>query len=255
MSFEDACFVVETSEKQRGTGYLVSDRLVVTCKHVVDDAKTITVTVLGKPITATVKPVDPQNTVSADVAILELSEAVTSINPLKFASSANAGVDWFGRGYPVFRGKPAVRLPLHGIILSTNAFDINEESSLQLNCEEAAAGDGPPMGGFSGSPVIIDGLVVGHVKRIFDDPDRPGRPLYGILYAVPSAEILKLLGWEGVATPPSPPPPNSNDKATEGFLKELKANSHSPTKIYAFMATLNSSGSIRVIINLILGNI
>lgn len=241
MSFESACLPVETTT-QRGTGYLVSDRLVITCRHVIEDANKITVTVLGKPIVASPRPPDPQIKVAADVAVLELTEPVTGITPLKFASSANVGVDWLGQGYPVFRDRKALRLPLHGIVLSTNAFDINEEPSLQLSCVEAAAGDGPQMGGFSGSPVIIEGLVVGHIKRIFDDPDRPERPIYGLLYAVPSADILKLLGWEELATPPPPPPPDSNQKATEGFLKELKANSHSPSKIYGFMATLNSSG-------------
>src|SRR5207253_2719200 len=57
-----------------------------------------------------------------------------------------------------------------------------------------SAGQGPPLGGFSGSPVIVDGLVAGHLKRVLSSKDRPGRPELGYLFATPGSEILRILG-------------------------------------------------------------
>jgi tetratricopeptide (TPR) repeat protein len=51
-----------------------------------------------------------------------------------------------------------------------------------------------PLHGFSGSPVLVEGKVVGHIKRVLSDPDYPGRPALGIVYAVPSRAVLGLLG-------------------------------------------------------------
>ena len=48
--------------------------------------------------------------------------------------------------------------------------------------------------GFSGSPVMVEKLVVGHLSRILGDDEYAGRAAYGLLYATPSEAVLKLLG-------------------------------------------------------------
>ena len=238
MSFEQACVPIE-SGNQRGTGYFVSDRLLVTCNHVVKDGN-MSVLLGGKRLPATKKALTEP--VGADVAVVELSEPVTGIEPLQFAASANQGADWIGQGFPVAAGK-ALRLPVHGSILTVDGTDLNDEKSLILSSYEAAAGEGALMGGFSGSPVLEGGLVVGHVKRILEDRERPGHPLFGFLFAVPSSEILRVLGWEAQAKETPPPPVNQSQRSTEILINELNANSHSPNRVFELWDILRSSGA------------
>ena len=50
-----------------------------------------------------------------------------------------------------------------------------------------------PLQGFSGSPVVVDDLVIGHVTRVLPDPTVPKRPGYGRVYAVRADMIQPIV--------------------------------------------------------------
>ena len=42
--------------------------------------------------------------------------------------------------------------------------------------------------------MVVDGYVIGHIKRILGDAEDKSRPAYGFAYATPASEITRLLG-------------------------------------------------------------
>ena len=75
-----------------------------------------------------------------------------------------------------------------------DGLDVRRRRALVLYSDQAAAAQGPPLAGFSGSPVMVGGMVVGHLTRVLSSKDRPGRPELGYLFATPGFEILRVLG-------------------------------------------------------------
>ena len=132
----------------------------------------------------------------ADCAVLELTEPIAGIAPLPVAG-APAGLEWTAYGFPGLAGD--IGLPLNGTIQDPEGLDVLHRRALVLYSQQAAAAQGPPMGGFSGGPVMVGGVVVGHLKRVLSSKDRPGRPELGYLFATPGSEILRVLGRAPVA--------------------------------------------------------
>jgi hypothetical protein len=97
---------------------------------------------------------------------------------------------------------------------------------------------GQTVAGFSGSPILVNGLVVGSVKRILENPDRKGWPLYGLLWGTPSSDILKFLGAAPAGT--ALPEPPGNDPL-QGARHELDAIV-SATGVYALWNSLQETG-------------
>ena len=50
-----------------------------------------------------------------------------------------------------------------------------------------------PAAGFSGTPVLVNGGVIGHLKRIIADQSGERRAEFGLLYACPIQYVQKLL--------------------------------------------------------------
>jgi len=94
-----------------------------------------------------------------DVALIELSQTMREIRPLRLATTPprrDAACEI--SGYPRQAGDalltPRARSrSRHARLLGARA--------LAVYCEEAAAGHDVPLGGLSGSPVLVDGAVVG----------------------------------------------------------------------------------------------
>jgi TIR domain/Trypsin-like peptidase domain len=212
-----ACATV-VSGAERGTGYLIDERHVMTCEHVVRGGGAVTVQLGERKFTvkapATVIDAD------ADCAVLELTEPATGVTPLQIVS-APTGLEWIAYGFPGLAGE--IGLPLNGTIQDPQGMDVMRRPALVLYSDQAAAGQGPPLGGFSGSPVMVAGLVVGHLKRVLSSKDRPGRPELGYLFATPGSEILRVLGWpvqrvDAVAKVEPPSAPQIGDDQYHVFI-------------------------------------
>jgi tetratricopeptide (TPR) repeat protein len=180
-----------------GTGYLVSANRIVTCLHVVNAIK------VGESVTVTFPGVGPsqatltkQTDERSDTAILEWDQPVPTVVPLRLAKATQRKAVWEGYGYP---GSTAGQgLPIDGTIDDVAGYDTLGNASLILTADKFAAGTGAPPHGFSGSPVTVNGRVVGHLKRILEDPEMKRHVAFGVVYAARVDDFLPLLSGESL---------------------------------------------------------
>jgi hypothetical protein len=208
-----ACGLITSSSlngvKSAGTGYLIGPARIATCAHVIDRAvpETIEVSFEGRRLGATVLSIDRDN----DCAVLDL-DRVPGAQPLMLGGGCGWKAAWDSYGFPGVGEGTGVTCS--GIVSHPKARDDLKAPVLELTSPEAAAGMATPLHGFSGSPVVVNGVVVGHVKRFLSDPDNPLRPAYGKVYAVHAHSVLNLLSatalaHEGeVTAPPAGTPDN-----------------------------------------------
>lgn len=182
----------------KGTGYLIDRAHVATCAHVVQgtvEGGTISVDFHGVGRDANVLKLDGVN----DCAILRLHQPLAEVKPLRLNARCRWKAPWDGYGYPAIA--KGAGIPLEGAVRDPAAHDDLGAPVLILACPEVAAGMAAPIHGFSGSPVVVEGAVVGHLKRIIPDPGmdptgsgRNPRPAFGYVYATPSNAVLTLMG-------------------------------------------------------------
>lgn len=195
------------TEVSRGTGYLITSDIVVTCAHVVSHKNVgdvVQIRINNYNEDATVAAVDQDE----DCAILRLSQ-VLEATPLSLSSDiCKRGDLWEGYGYPIITNNAGH--PLKGDIQDIKGEDNTGRPSIILYSREVAA-DALAQG-FSGSPVLVNGQVIGHLKRIIDNPNDIGSPrgLMGTLYACPVEVVMRLL-----------PPDILLPKPTDSFVREL----------------------------------
>lgn len=195
---------------QRGTGYLVSPDTAVTCAHVLGgkgEGDSVGLTFLNRVREATVVSLNAEE----DYAVLRLKSALEDVSPLTLASDTCArGDKWEAYGYPAITGE--VGHWLEGTVQDPNGKDPSGNDSVVLYSREIAAADGAPPQGFSGTPVLIGGRVVGHLKRIIPNQSygtTAVRAMMGTLYACPLNALYKSLpseredGPEDVPQPPA----------------------------------------------------
>lgn len=186
-----ACALIDAGKGVEGTGYLVAPDVVVTCEHVIRGANRgdkVDVHLGGNILPATLTEFDEQT----DCAYLTLKEKIKEVTPLPLAGECRRKVEWDGYGYPGLAKGAAV--PLNGIVMDPKGQDKAKRASLILYSPQVAAGMAANVHGFSGSPVMVERMIVGHLTRILGDDENPGKAAYGYLYAVPSEAVLKLLG-------------------------------------------------------------
>src|SRR2546422_7511287 len=176
---KQACLAVKSSAGQ-GTGYFVSPNQIATCKQVVGDDAEVTVTLDNSQVKAAVIARDAE----MDCAILQIENAVAASRPLSLAGGVKRKAVWDGYGFP--RAGLGHAIPLTGEILDPDGRDTRDAPAMILYSDQVAAGMGTPLHGFSGSPIIVKGAVVGHLKRFVSDPDDDFRPAFGLVYACPS---------------------------------------------------------------------
>jgi tetratricopeptide (TPR) repeat protein len=174
-----------------GTGYLVAKQRIATCEHVVrgwpDGAGKVFLGPKQVELAGKVIAVDA----ATDCAIVELVEP-TDTKPLPLAAAPLRKAVWEGFGFPaVAKG---AGLPIDGHVADPGTSDDRGVASLLLYSPNVAAGQASPLHGFSGSPVLVQGAVVGHFKKHLGDPDDRARAAYGYVYATPIAAVRELLG-------------------------------------------------------------
>ncbi len=180
--------VIGASEPIRGTAFRISETLVLTAMHVVADraaegwapwGSTILLHFPAGPVVAAAAPVgyDPDQ----DWALLETPVAPPGA-PLPWSEAAG-GSDWRTFGFPDANPE--------GMVTAGRVRDLNARyggiHTIQLYSEEAAAGQGAPVQGYSGAPVLVQGAVVGLLRAaLMDDL---AQTVAGTLYACPISLI------------------------------------------------------------------
>jgi tetratricopeptide (TPR) repeat protein len=208
--------------RSAGTGYLIGTQRIATCAHVVYRAlpETIRVTFNGIELAATILCMDSEN----DCVVLDLERAPGAL-PLRLGGGCTWKAAWDGYGFPGVGNGTGVTCS--GIVSNINARDDLKRPVLELTSPEAAAGMATPLHGFSGSPVIVNDVVVGHVKRFLSDPGNPLRPAFGKVYAVHAHCVLDLLAAQApahadVANAPSTGSPGNDQQVSKvlGLLQQ-----------------------------------
>lgn len=177
----------------RGTGFLVTDRLLLTAFHVVGD-RTRTPPFLyeqqyglflcfpdhdlrGRVVEGIWDP-------AADWALVECAEPLNA-RPLPLAELGASSATWETFGFPDAN-------PLDGMVCSGSvenaAGEIQGIVAMQLFSKQAAAGNGSPVRGLSGAPVIVEGAVVGVLRYSLM---KEGLNVAGTLYSCPVAPIAQ----------------------------------------------------------------
>lgn len=206
----------------RGTAFLVSKDLVLTAMHVVAqdriakqptfaDRITLVFTQSGFETAATI--LKDRYDGDADWVLLRCANPPAISRPLKFAwSGQHNTANWQTFGYPAAE-------PENGMAISGSVRDHHArrgtKPAIQLFSEEAAAGNGMPAAGLSGAPVIVNGKVIGHLRRALvsqaatSETEVVGGTLYacpiGMVY-VACADLLPRLDTPvtlGIFDPPS----------------------------------------------------
>lgn len=222
----------------KGTGYLVDADHMATCAHVVQhvaEGEPVKVIFQGALCEATVLSVDQAN----DCAILQMNGGLGGAKPLIMNARCRWKAPWDGYGFPVVA--KGAGIPLGGAVSDPAAQDDLGTPVLILSSPEVAAGMATPIHGFSGSPVVVEGAVVGHLKRIIPDPGAdpasPGRhprPAFGYVYAVPSSAVLKLMGMS----------PETHDPVIS-HLKTIAEERHQNADVPAALDHLEAVKTVR----------
>ncbi|MBI4752713.1 MAG: serine protease [Acidobacteria bacterium] len=206
--FKKACGLIKT-EKSMGTGYLVAGKYVATCDHVVRsipvDGK-VTVYFGEQQLTATLV----KRNEKADCALLELSAPLAGVAPLKLTQTVDSATPWRAYGFPgITQG---AGLALTGDVLDPNGIDPSKSDAIVLFSHQIAIGKGAQPQGFSGTPVNVNGYIIGHLKRIIptNQGDELSRAEMGILYACPTRYIEEMLPPEAKTPELEPQPPFSH---------------------------------------------
>ena len=189
---KNACAYIDAGDS-RGTGYLVSSDIVVTCDHVISQFDDGVIEVRLGDIRKEAKIITRDE--PADCAILQLKTPVEGVEPMRLATDdCRRGDTWDAYGFPAI-AKEAGHF-LSGDVQDPLGRDPADVDAVVLYSREIAAAEGATPQGFSGTPVLVGGYVVGHLKRIIPNipsDKTPPRAMMGTLYACPSRVIAKLL--------------------------------------------------------------
>ena len=193
------CEIVYSGES--GTGYLISANRIVTCWHVVDKIppkRRATVLFQGQPqLSASIVKMNQ----TLDVAVLQFSEPVTGISPLQFGRAKERETLWIGFGFPGSSQKQG--LPIDGTLDDLKINDRDGVDSLLVKSDKLSAGTGSSPHGFSGTPIVQGGLVIGHIKSIIPDPVMKMNAAFGVAYAARAQDFVTddLLDGEPLHAP------------------------------------------------------
>ncbi|WP_041791781.1 AAA-like domain-containing protein [Stigmatella aurantiaca] len=191
-SLRSACVKVTCEDGTVGTGYLIAPDKAVTCEHVVRRVKKdghVSLSFFdGSVHAASVERVDA----SMDVALLRLPPDAPSVPPLRLVGDVERHQPFELVGFPQLMG--GQHLLLSGRVHDPVGRDNRGASAIVLYSDMVAAGPGALMHGYSGSPVIVNGAVAGHLRRVLIDSaaDRASAEM-GLVFATPGREVLRFL--------------------------------------------------------------
>ncbi|HEY0556142.1 MAG TPA: trypsin-like peptidase domain-containing protein, partial [Thermoanaerobaculia bacterium] len=178
----------------RGTGALVGPGLVLTALHVVANRHQDPPQFLPGRIVLTfpggsreARPHPDFWDRRADWALLTCDE-LEGVRPLPMADLQTSGDSWETYGFP--DANPRDGMVQRGTV-ENHRGDLEGVPAFQLFSRQAAAGQGAPVKGLSGGPVLIDGALVGLLRFALM---KDGQAVAGTLYACPIAAPLARTG-------------------------------------------------------------
>jgi hypothetical protein len=184
---------------RRGTACLVGENIVLTSLHVIADRTATPVFFPGEirltfpTYSATARVLDAKWHAAEDWVLLA-SEGPSTANWLSVGVLApNDHVQWETYGFP--DAQPDDGMVCRGSV-ANHAGTLDGVTVQQLFCHEAAAGNGMPVSGLSGAPVLVNGFVVGVLRSALVasqiDPDTglmSKANVGGTVYACPASRV------------------------------------------------------------------
>ena len=231
----------------RGTGFLVADDLVATALHVVADKKTkpptffsglIHLDFRGQKTDALV--LDGSWNQAADCVLLRC-QTPPVCTPIPLRELRNSDDVYKTHGFP--DAQPVDGLTMEGKVREYAAqltdFYAMQSSSyqpvLQLFCQECASGDGAPVRGLSGAPVMVGGAAVGLMRFALM---QRGLTVAGTLYACSAKDIVALCPERLSLRPPLAPvivlTSEQTSELTELFVHAFNDNPEDLRRIVKF---------------------
>lgn len=204
---------VSCTESGIGTGFLISDRLILTVEHVVHQAVVIGLVVSGQRAIGTVIGADPTH----DLALVRADRTLAGYRFQLRPTPAGVGDDVGAIGFPI--GGPITFT--RGNISGLNRTITVEDGTKHRGLLETDAALNP---GNSGGPLITnDGAVAGLV-------DAKNTAATGIGYAVPASFALAdLQTWHASPAQARTPPCSNPLGPTQGGVDVPRPNGVDPT--------------------------
>ncbi|MFT4101244.1 MAG: TIR domain-containing protein [Burkholderiaceae bacterium] len=195
-----ACVYIRSPDGSSGSGYLIAPQRVGTAEHVVrswQPGQGYDVLVGTGADRRTCKARLLKSDPARDAAVLTLDEALPA-TPLPVAKRLDRKSSWDAYGFPALanQGDDPPGLPIDGHVQDPATSTDGKQPAVLLYSEMIAAGSASPLHGFSGSPVLVDGALIGHLIKHVGDVDDRRRAAYGYVYACPIDVVLALLDVE-----------------------------------------------------------
>lgn len=205
-----ACVFIKSPDGSTGSGYLVAPGIAGTAWHVVRswaEGSSYDVMVGLGPTRRTCKARLLARDEVADAATLAV-EGAGDVPPLPVATPLTSRASWEGYGFPGLANKTEAPagLSISGHVQDPSTFNDNNQPAVLLFSEAIAAGQASPLHGFSGSPVVVQGALIGHLVKHLGDPDDRRRAAFGYAYACPITAVTALVPEPPVAQPIAPAP-------------------------------------------------
>ena len=195
IDFNHASGRLEHDGERLGTAWLFEPQLAMTCRHVVRGVSD------GDQLSLTFPRLDDRDaTVVAvlrvlrhagadDIALLVLDRALPVKWCLDFGPRPRRHDDFATFGFPNVAAGTAVGLT--GRVTTPYVQDVGEKKLFQVTTAAAHHEEHESTQGLSGSPIVVDGRVVGQVTE--DIPDGVDRVSFGILHVTPVAAIREAV--------------------------------------------------------------
>lgn len=175
----------------RGTGFLVTERLVLTALHVVANRRSETLEPYPGEIVlefpghrTTARVYETFFDRQADWVLLRCFDPPAA-HPIPLAYLDDSQKEWETFGFP--DANPRDGMVQTGSVENVHA-DLEGVSAFQLFSKQAGAGDGAPVKGLSGAPVIVNEAVVGVLRFALM---KEGRTVAGTVYACPVTALTE----------------------------------------------------------------
>jgi Cdc6-like AAA superfamily ATPase len=228
------------------TGYLVAPDLIATCAHTFSEGNPhrVTAKFLGKGkefVTAgTLVASDTQN----DTALIRLDTDHPSAQPLPLGAGPKAGATWTSYGFPSVASGAGILFT--GTITDPMARDAQGRPSIILHSPQFASSDS--VDGLSGTPVLVNGAVIGHLRRII--PGAANQASFGMVYLTPAQFIQDLLRrvtgeTNGVSAVPAKAS-LSADRPLNIFLSYASKDEEFANQLQAQLSILSRRGILNV---------
>lgn len=163
---KDVIFQVECGG-EKGTAFLISENLMVTSFHVVDESSAGEEIVLinekyGR-MTGKVNSLVTNVFKVMDVAVLNVSKNIAASNYVKMATSKNIpeSTKWYTRGFLGAKGSDGLNILPMGSNTITSSYDTLSETRSNYDIDLSMDREWNSYEGMSGSPLMIDGYAYG----------------------------------------------------------------------------------------------